>query len=98
MTSEEINIKLHSKKSADRRQAAKKIGKTRDIHFVDALYRQYIKERNDARTWETQCEMIKALGILDNKNAIAEIEQIVYQNIPHDMITFVATTTRSQCI
>jgi hypothetical protein len=31
----------------------------------DELYKKYIEERKDKRTWETQCEMIKALGIIN---------------------------------
>jgi hypothetical protein len=87
MTNDEIREKLFSKKSPDRRRAAKEIGKNKIVEFGDDLYNQYIKERNDKRTWETQCEMIKALGIIDYKNSLEIITEIVNENIPHDSIT-----------
>jgi hypothetical protein len=37
--------------------------------------------------------MIKALGSIDFKKAINEVEQIVQTNIPHDMMTVVSATT-----
>ena len=93
MTKEGIITKLNSKKSADRRRAAKEIGKLKLSEFGDELYTSYLKEKQDKRTWETQTEMIKSLGLLDYKEAISEIETIVNENIPHDMITSVAATS-----
>lgn len=93
MTTEEIKSKLHSTKSADRRSAAKEIGKLKLADFADSLYQAYLKERTDKRTWETQVEMILALGLLDYKNALKEIEPIVRANDPHDMITYAAAHT-----
>ncbi len=90
MTTEEIKIKLQSTKSADRKRAAKEIGKLKLIDFADDLYQAYIKESKDKRTWETQVEMILALGYLDYKNALTEINQIVRANVPNDMITSAA--------
>ena len=92
MTIDEIKEKLASKKSPDRRRAAKEIGKTKAAELGDLLYESYLNERKDTRTWETQVEMIKALGLLEYKNAIAEIEDIVRTNIPHDTITHYAAT------
>lgn len=66
------------------------------VEFGEELYEKYLIERLDKRTWETQCEMIKALGSIDFKEAFSEIEQIVRTNIPHDMITIVAGTTYVQ--
>ena len=90
MTTEEIKSKLHSTKSADRRRAAKEIGKVKLTDFADELYKAYLKEATDKRTWETQVEMILALGLLDYKNALTEIEQILKINAPNDMITYAA--------
>jgi hypothetical protein len=90
MHNEEITEKLFSKKSADRRRAAKEIGKNKLKDFGHAVYKQYLEEKKDKRTWETQCEMIKALGHIDYKNALKEIDEIVRNNIPHDMVTFCA--------
>lgn len=91
MTIDEIKEKLTSKKSADRKRGAKEIGKIKAVELGDFLFEKYLIERNDTRTWETQCEMIKALGLLNYTNAISEIELIVKNNIPHDMITTEAT-------
>lgn len=93
MTTEEIREKLNSKKSTDRRRGAKEIGKLKLSEFGEELFHKYLIERLDKRTWETQCEMIKALGIINFRKAINEIELIVRTNIPHDTITSVAATT-----
>ena len=93
MTTEEIKSKLHSTKSADRRRAAKEIGKLKLTDFADDLYHAYIKETKDNRTWETQVAMILALGQLDYKNALSEIDTIIKANNPHDMITYAAAQT-----
>lgn len=90
MTTEEIKTKLHSTKSVDRKRAVKEIGKLKLTDFGDDLYQAYLKEVKDTRTWETQVEMILALGLLDYKNALTEIEQIVSTNLPYDMITYAA--------
>ncbi len=93
MTNEEILEKLNSKKSADRRRGAKEIGKRKLHHLGGELYEKYLTERLDKRTWETQCEMIKALGSIDFKHAIHEVEQIVRANVPHDAVTSIASMT-----
>jgi hypothetical protein len=92
MTNDEIREKLFSKKSPDRRRAAKEIGKNKIVEFSDDLYNQYVKERNDKRTWETQCEMIRTLGNLNYRKANNIFEEIVKQNKTHDAITGNATT------
>lgn len=93
MTAEEIKSKLHSTKSADRRRAAKEIGKLKLADFADDLYKAYLEEATDKRTWETQVAMILALGLIDNKNALGEIEKIVKLNNPYDSITSAAAET-----
>jgi hypothetical protein len=93
MTIEEIINNLESKKSADRRRAAKEIGKRKHIDLADDLYRAYLTELKDARTWETQVEMILALGLLDHKSALREIEPVVRINKPNDMVTYAAAQT-----
>ncbi len=90
MTIDEIKSKLQSTKSADRRRAAVEIGKTKLTDLADDLYRAYLVEATDTRTWETQVQMILALGLLDYKIALKEIEQIVRTNKPNDMITYAA--------
>jgi hypothetical protein len=92
MTNEEILEKLNSTKSPDRRRAAKEIGKKINVELGDELYKKYLEEIKDKRTWETQCEMIKALGIINYKKTFEIIEKIVKENIPHDSITINAAT------
>lgn len=93
MTTEEIKTKLHSTKSADRKRAAKEIGKLKLTDIGDDLYQAYLRETKDKRTWETQVEMILALGQLDYKNALSEMDTIIKANNPHDMITYAAAQT-----
>jgi hypothetical protein len=90
---EVIKEKLISKKSADRLYAAKSISKERILALAEDLFVAYTEERLDPRTWEPQCEMIRALGILDYKPALAIVSEIVNKNAPHDMITSSAATT-----
>jgi hypothetical protein len=96
MTNEEILERLNSTKSSDRRRAAKEIGKKIIIELGDELYKKYVEEIKDKRTWETQCEMIKALGIINYKKSLKNIEKIVQENIPHDAITICAATAYVQ--
>jgi hypothetical protein len=96
MTNDEIKEKLFSKKSPDRRRAAKEIGKNKLNDFGNDLYKQYLEEKEDKRTWETQCEMIKALGHICYKNSLKDIDEIIKKNIPHDMITICAATAYVQ--
>ncbi|MBS1666466.1 MAG: hypothetical protein JST58_03735 [Bacteroidetes bacterium] len=92
MTVEEIKEKLLSKKSADRLSATKRISKENILALAGELFAAYTKEKQDKRTWEPQSEMVKALGLLNYKPALADIERIVRDNIPHDMITINAAT------
>ena len=96
MNQEDIIAKLNSKKSGDRRRGAKEIGKQKITALGQELYTAYLREKQDKRTWETQSEMIKSLGLIDFKVAFPEIEKIVQINEPHDMITSVASTAYIQ--
>lgn len=96
MTIEEIRESLKSNKSAERRRAAKEIGKSKLHELGKELYEAYCKEKQDTRTWETQTEMVKSLGLIEFKEALNEIEKIVKKNLPHDMITMAAATAYVQ--
>ncbi|MDR1340944.1 MAG: hypothetical protein LBK58_12965, partial [Prevotellaceae bacterium] len=87
MTIDETREKLNSKKTPERRRAAVEIGKNKMTELGEELYQKYLEERKYERTWETQSEMLKALGVIDCKKALEIIEEIIKQNIPHDMIT-----------
>jgi HEAT repeat protein len=78
---------LQNSKSEKRRNAAKKTGKNHLVQLGGELYAAYIKEREDKRTWETQTEMILALGKIDYKKALPDIKAIIDKNEPHDMLT-----------
>ncbi|WP_163307648.1 hypothetical protein [Dysgonomonas sp. 521] len=93
LTSEEITQianDLQSKQSAKRRSAAKKIRKNQLIQLGDDLYKAYIKEREDKRTWETQTEMILAFGRIGYSGIEGDLRLIIDKNEPHDMITIAA--------
>jgi hypothetical protein len=90
MKKEDILYKLSSTKSADRRSAAKEAGKQMITELGEAIFEAYCKEKKDGRTWETKVEMIVSLGLINYKHAIPDIETIVQQNKPHDMITYAA--------
>ena len=93
MNIDETKEKLVSKKSKDRRRAAKEIEKNKLADLADILYQAYKKEVNDKRTWETQVAMITALGVINYKEALADIETIVRENAPLDAITSAAATS-----
>jgi hypothetical protein len=90
MTTEQIKTNLLSKKSVDRRKAAKEIGKQRETRMGKELLEAYLNEAGDNRTWETQTEMILSLGLINYKPALPYIESIVHLNNPHSMITYCA--------
>lgn len=96
LTTEEIAqiaSDLQNSKSDKRRSAAKKIGKNQLVQFGDELYKAYIKEREDKRTWETQTEMILAFGKIGYTKALPDLKLIIEKNEPHDMITIAAASS-----
>lgn len=93
MTIVEIKANLFSVKSGDRRKAAKEICKQKLEILGENLFLAYVKEKKDSRTWETQVEMILALGIVNYKAVLPNIEYIVKSNNPHSMVTFAAAQT-----
>lgn len=96
MIPEELRERLLSSKSADRRSAARHIGKEQLTSLSAPLFTAYVKERNDKRTWETQVEMVKAIGSLGYKPALSEVELLVIQNAPYDTLTIFAARTYIQ--
>lgn len=96
MKIEEIIEKLNSTKTKERRRAAKAIGKKGLSEFGNDIYQAYLKEKKDKRTWETQTEMIKAMGLIGFKKALPDIESITKENKPHDMITIASATSYIQ--
>lgn len=93
LTTEEISQiadDLQNKLSSKRRSAAKKVGKNQLVQLGNNLYQAYIREREDKRTWETQTEMILALGKIGYSKTLPDLKLIIDKNIPHDMITIAA--------
>lgn len=83
----QIKLGLFSAKSAKRRSAAKKIAKYQIVSLGNDLLEAYLKERNDARTWETQTAMIHAFGKIECKAALPFLKEIVDANKDSDTIT-----------
>ncbi len=83
----QIKADLLAAKSAKRRSAAKKIAKYQIVSLGNDLLEAYLRERNDARTWETQTAMIHAFGKIGYKAALPFLKEIVDANKDSDTIT-----------
>lgn len=81
-----VVAQLSDKSSAKRRSAAKQIGATRDQSAGQALHEAFLRERQDARSWETQCAMANALGLLAYAPAAKDLLKIVQASPEHDML------------
>jgi len=71
-----LTEQLSDSKSAKRRSAAKKIRKSGDPDAGPALLEALQKELEDQRTWETQYQMIMALGHCQHPDAIESLEAL----------------------
>ena len=71
-----LTEQLSDSKSAKRRSAAKKIRKSGDPDAGPALLAALQKELEDQRTWETQYQMIMALGHCLHTDAIEFLEAL----------------------
>jgi hypothetical protein len=67
---------LSHKVSAQRRSAAKQLRKLKDKNAGPALAEALAREVQDRRTWETQYQMIMALGESDYRPALPLLEQL----------------------
>lgn len=88
---DKIRNDLNNGTSPKRRSAAIKIGKLNISDLGNELLQSYIKEKDNDRTWETQVEMIRALGKLKYKPAIETIQEVL-QNPNSDSARTVAAT------
>ncbi|MET8057378.1 HEAT repeat domain-containing protein [Streptomyces microflavus] len=70
LTLEEATTQLSDKKSAKRRSAARRLAKLADEAAGPALLHALQREIGDPRTWETQYEMIMALGACNHRTAV----------------------------
>ncbi|MFE9458782.1 HEAT repeat domain-containing protein [Streptomyces californicus] len=69
LTSEEAIGRLGDRSSAKRRAAAKRLGRLADPAAGPALLHALRREILDRRTWETQYEMVMALGACGHRPA-----------------------------
>lgn len=76
----EIMEQLRDKKSQKRRSAAKKLRKLKDIDAGPYLLAALENELNDERTWETQYQMIMAIGECDYKPALPFLNGFLKQD------------------
>lgn len=85
-----IKKNLEDSKSTVRRKAAIEIGKNKMEDLGENLLKAYVKEKKDERTWETQKEMIKSLGLINYSKAIKEVQEICEKNEPDSMVGIIA--------
>jgi len=71
---------LENKSSIKRRAAAKKLRVAKDINACIHLSKALTKEVNDKRTWETQYQMIMALGELGCKESFQLLNSLLYKD------------------
>ena len=93
---EQIVIELQDSKSHKRRNTVKKIGKNHLEGLGDVLLNAYLKEREDKRTWETQTEMILALGKIGYSPILSWLEKIIDINEAENMITHAAARSHER--
>lgn len=82
----EILTQLEDKKSPKRRSAAKKLRKLKNVDAGPSILAALETELKDARTWETQYQMIMAIGECVYKPALPFINALAKQNFEATMI------------
>jgi hypothetical protein len=89
----EINNLLLNASTIKRRKAAKEIQKTKTPEVGESLYKAFIIElQYGEKHWETNVEIIRAIGMIDLKMAIRDIFELCRKKIEYDMITIAAAT------
>lgn len=83
---EEVVQQLKDTKSPKRRSAAKKLRKAKISGAGPYLLEALQKELNDPRTWETQYQMIMALGECDYRPALPFLRELAERNFEATMI------------
>jgi hypothetical protein len=77
---------LESSSSPKRRSAAKKLRKIGDPLAGPALLDALKRELPDKRTWETQYQMIMALGLCGHKESIPLLQILAHERFEHTMV------------
>ena len=77
---------LKDKKSVKRRSAAKKLRKLADVNAGQFLLEALKEEIKDTRTWETQYQIIMAIGECDFKEALPFLLNLSTKNFEATMV------------
>ncbi len=88
----ELQELLAKRSTKNYRKAAKIIRKERLADQSEPLY-SYLKEIiSNERQWETSCELIETLGVVQYQPLLDLIHPIIAENKDHDMVTMKAAT------
>ncbi len=82
----EIVAQLGDRKSPKRRSAAKKLRKLKDIEAGPYILAALEAELKDVRTWETQYQMIMAIGESVYKSALPFLNELAKQYFEATMV------------
>ncbi|MEP7706547.1 hypothetical protein [Paraglaciecola sp. 25GB23A] len=82
----EIVAQLGDKKSPKRRSAAKRLRKLKDVDAGSSLLAALEIELKDLRTWETQYQMIMAIGECGYKPALPFLNELTKQDFEATMV------------
>lgn len=84
---DELELMLSDKSTVKRRTAAKRIQKEKRGAVGEALYVAFVEELKLGKYWETEVEMIKALGAIQYTGAEDLLFRICRENKEYDMVT-----------
>ena len=83
---DELLEQLKDKKSAKRHSAAKKLRKLGNVGAGPYLLKALQNELKDTRTWETQYQLIMAIGECEYKKALSFIKEISKRDFDATMV------------
>lgn len=83
---DELIQQFKDKKSPKRRSAAKKLRKGRVSSAGPYIFEALQKELHDPRTWETQYQMIMAIGECEHQPALPFLRQLSEENFEATMV------------
>lgn len=83
---DEMISQLKDKKSAKRRSAAKKLRKLKNGDAGPFLLSALKEELKDSRTWETQYQMVMAIGECGYKPALDFLKSMAHQTLEATMV------------
>ncbi|MFD6327578.1 HEAT repeat domain-containing protein [Streptomyces sp. NPDC058442] len=86
MTLDEAVVQLDDRSSAKRRTAAKRLRRLAAGSAGPSLLRALQREVRDLRTWETQYQMIMALGACDHRSAVPFLSDLAQRPLDATMV------------